>query len=48
VTFRVELLRAGKLVTIAGRKLTIKPKKAHKKPAHGPARRTVRVSWPTF
>ncbi|TMM07115.1 MAG: hypothetical protein E6G05_03310 [Actinobacteria bacterium] len=49
VTLRVELLRAGKLVTIAKRKLTIKPKKtAPKKPSHGPLLWTVRVDWPAL
>jgi hypothetical protein len=48
VTFSVQLLKAGKPATIANRKLTIKPKKSHKKPSHGPAFRTGRVAWPTF
>ncbi len=49
VTFSVELLRAGKLVTIAKRKLTIKPKKkAPKKASHGPRLWTVRVDWPVL
>jgi hypothetical protein len=55
VTLRVELLKAGKLVTIATRKLTIKPKKSRKKTPSGPTKasnrallRTIRVEWPVL
>jgi hypothetical protein len=51
-TVSVQLLRAGKLKTIVGRKLTIKPKKAPKKPpkkgSHSPLLRGVWLAWPTL
>jgi hypothetical protein len=48
VTFRVELLRAGKPVTIAKRKLTIEPKRTKKKTSKGPPLRDLRLDWPTL
>jgi Alpha galactosidase A/Alpha galactosidase C-terminal beta sandwich domain/Divergent InlB B-repeat domain len=36
VTLTIQLLRKGKLVTLGRRKLTIRPKKAHKKASSGP------------
>jgi hypothetical protein len=48
VTFSVQLLRAGKPVTIARRKLTIKPKKAQKKTSHRPLLSAVRLDWRTL
>ncbi len=49
VTVSVQLLRAGKLVTIAKRKLTIKPKKkTNKKTSKGPLLRPVRLDWPAL
>jgi hypothetical protein len=51
-TVSVQLLRAGKLTTIVRRKLTIKPKKAPKKPrktaSHSAFLRSVRLTWPTL
>jgi hypothetical protein len=55
VTLRIELLRKGKLVTLAKRKLTIKPKKANKKASSGPKKavtrpllRVTRLDWPVL
>jgi hypothetical protein len=50
VTFSGQLLRAGKQVTIAKRKLTIKPKPKPKKKntSKGPLLGGVRLDWPAL
>lgn len=55
MTLKIDLVRKGKLVTLAKRKLTIKPKKAKKKASSSPKKasrspvvRAVRLDWPVL
>jgi hypothetical protein len=55
VTFKVQLLKNAKQVTLVKKKLTIKPQKAHKGTStvpkeafHGPLLGSIRVAWPAL